>query len=176
MITLNKSRNQELTNRAGGAFKSASFKGLGLKAAAMSAALVLVLATGTIAQAQSDSPVGLWKTIDDDTKEARSLVRITETGGQLSGRIEKILSDKPDAVCEQCSGELKDKPVRGMTILRGLKKGEEWWEGGSILDPNNGKTYRSRLKVLEGGNKLELRGYIGTPLLGRTQIWVREGQ
>ncbi len=146
------------------------------KAVLLGTALMLGLAAGTSAVAQSDNPVGLWKTVDDETKEAKSLVRITETGGQLSGRIEKILSDKPDAVCEQCSGELKDKPVRGMTILRGLKRGEEWWEGGTILDPNNGKTYRSRLKLLDGGNKLELRGYIGTPLLGRTQTWVREGQ
>ena len=126
------------------------------------------------AWAQSDTPVGLWKTIDDETKQARSLVRITESGGQLSGKIEKILSDKPDAVCDACSGELKDKPVLGMTILRGLKKGSDWWEGGTILDPNNGKTYRSQARTVDGGAKLEVRGYIGTPLLGRSQTWIRE--
>lgn len=128
----------------------------------------------TNAWAQSDTPVGLWKTIDDETKQARSLVRITESGGQLSGKIEKILSDKPDAVCDACSGELKDKPVLGMTILRGLKKGSDWWEGGTILDPNNGKTYRSQARTVDGGAKLEVRGYIGTPLLGRSQTWIRE--
>lgn len=126
------------------------------------------------AAAQSDSPVGLWRTIDDDTKQAKSLVRITESGGQLSGTVEKILTDKPDAVCEACSGDLKNKPVRGMTILRGHKKGGDWWEGGTILDPNNGKTYRSQLRPIDGGSKLEVRGYIGTPLLGRSQTWLRE--
>ncbi len=147
-----------------------------LKAVARAALLAFGMGAVTGALAQSDNPVGLWKTIDDDTKQAKSLIRITESGGQLSGRIEKLLTEKADAVCEQCTGDLKDKPVVGMTILRGLKKGEEWWEGGNILDPNNGKTYRSRLKVLEGGEKLELRGYIGTPLLGRTQTWIREGK
>jgi uncharacterized protein (DUF2147 family) len=126
------------------------------------------------AWAQADSPVGLWKTIDDETKQAKSLVRITESGGQLSGKIEKILTDKPDAVCEVCSGDLKDKPVQGMVILRGLKKGGDWWEGGTILDPNNGKTYRSQARTIDGGTKLEVRGYIGTPLLGRSQTWIRE--
>lgn len=134
----------------------------------------VVSIAATNAWAQSDSPVGLWKTIDDETKQARSLVRITESGGQLSGKIEKILSDKPDAVCDACSGELKDKPVLGMTILRGLKKGSDWWEGGTILDPNNGKTYRSQARTVDGGAKLEVRGYIGTPLLGRSQTWIRE--
>ena len=147
-----------------------------LKSASLGVVLVLGLSMGTFAWAQSDSPVGLWKTIDDETKQAKSLIRITESGGQLSGRIEKLLTDKADSLCEQCTGDLKDKPVLGMTILRGLKKGEEWWEGGTIMDPNNGKTYRSRLKVLDGGDKLELRGYIGTPLLGRTQTWIREGK
>ena len=134
----------------------------------------VVSIAATNAWAQSDSPVGLWKTIDDETKQARSLVRITESGGQLSGKIEKILSEKPDAVCDACSGELKDKPVLGMTILRGLKKGSDWWEGGTILDPNNGKTYRSQARTVDGGAKLEVRGYIGTPLLGRSQTWIRE--
>ena len=134
----------------------------------------VVSIAATSAWAQSDTPVGLWKTIDDETKQARSLVRITESGGQLSGKIEKILSDKPDAVCDACSGELKDKPVLGMMILRGLKKGSDWWEGGTILDPNNGKTYRSQARTVDGGAKLEVRGYIGTPLLGRSQTWIRE--
>jgi uncharacterized protein (DUF2147 family) len=142
-----------------------------LLAICVSAACLTISAS---ARAQTDSPVGLWKTIDDETKQARSLVRITESGGQLSGKIEKILTDKPDAVCEVCSGDLKDKPVQGMIILRGLKKSGDWWEGGTILDPNNGKTYRSQARTVDGGAKLEVRGYIGTPLLGRSQTWIRE--
>ena len=124
--------------------------------------------------AQSDSPVGLWQSIDDATGKPKALIRISESGGVLAGRIEKLLSDKPDATCEKCEGDLQNKPIAGMTIVQGLKKGEEWYQDGTILDPSNGKTYRCRLKTIDGGGKLEVRGYIGSPLLGRTQTWVRQ--
>ena len=129
------------------------------------------------AMAQS-SPVGLWKTIDDSTKVETSQVRIIESGGVLTGRIEKLLGPdaKPDAVCDECSGDAKGKPIVGMTIIRGIKKNAETeglWDGGSILDPNNGKTYKLRLKPSEDGKKLEVRGYIGAPMFGRSQTWHR---
>ncbi|MFP5461022.1 MAG: DUF2147 domain-containing protein [Gammaproteobacteria bacterium] len=120
------------------------------------------------------SPVGLWKTVDDETKQPKSLVRIVEQDGALVGRVEKILTDKPDARCDRCTDERKDQPVQGMTILTGMKPEGGLWDGGSILDPNNGKVYRSRMKLLEGGRKLEVRGYIGAPLFGRSQTWLRE--
>ena len=122
------------------------------------------------------TPVGLWKTIDDETKTERSLIRITETGGVLGGRIEKLLGAdaKQDAVCEECTDDRKGKPIVGMAIIRGVKKNAETeglWDGGTILDPNNGKTYKLRLKPSEDGKKLEVRGYIGTPVFGRSQSW-----
>ena len=122
------------------------------------------------------SPVGLWKTIDDETKKEKSLVRIVESGGVVSGKVEKFLDPdtKPDSVCEKCSDDRKGKPILGLTILRNLKQGEEdksVWEGGDILDPNNGKVYRARLKPVEGGKQLQLRGYLG-PFF-RTQTWIR---
>jgi uncharacterized protein (DUF2147 family) len=122
------------------------------------------------------TPVGLWKTIDDETKTERSLIRITETGGVLGGRIEKLLGAdaKQDAVCEECTDDRKGKPIVGMAIIRGVKKNAETeglWDGGTILDPNNGKTYKLRLKPSEDGKKLEVRGYIGTPVFGRSQTW-----
>ncbi len=139
------------------------------------AALLLATLAAGAAQAQGNaSPVGLWKNIDDETKQAKALIRISERDGVFSGRIEKILTDKPDAVCEKCTDERKDKPVQGMTIITGMKREGEHWSGGHILDPNNGKVYRSHMKLTEGGRRLEVRGYIGTPLLGRTQTWHRE--
>jgi uncharacterized protein (DUF2147 family) len=122
------------------------------------------------------SPAGLWKTIDDDTKQEKSLVRIRESAGVFSGTIEKLLDPtvKPDAVCEKCSDERKDKPLIGLTILRNLRQNADdkaVWDGGDIVDPNNGKVYRSRLKPVEGGKKLEMRGYIGP--FYRTQVWIR---
>ena len=135
--------------------------------------LALAAATGSVlAQA---TPVGLWKTIDDETKAEKSLVRITESGGVLSGRVEKFLDPKTkaDAVCEKCTDERAGKPVLGMTIIRGAKADgdRQHWEGGEILDPNNGKVYKLRLKPVDGGKALEVRGYIG-PFF-RNQQWQR---
>ena len=138
------------------------------------AALTLALSAGTaLAQA---TPAGLWKTIDDETKAEKSLVRITDASGVYTGKVEKILSDKPDAKCTECTDARKDQPVQGMVILRDIKQDPDdkaQWIGGDILDPNNGKVYKVRLKPVDGGKKLEVRGYIGTPLLGRTQTWQR---
>jgi uncharacterized protein (DUF2147 family) len=137
-------------------------------------ALCLTLAAGGTAFAQA-TPVGLWKTIDDDGKTEKSLVRITDNGGVLSGRIEKIFDPKSqDAKCDKCTDARKDQPVVGLTIIRNVKQDaedKEAWTGGEILDPNNGKTYKTRLKPVEGGKKLEMRGYIGP--FYRTQTWVR---
>lgn len=138
------------------------------------ASLLLAAAAGT-AWAQA-TPAGLWKTIDDDTKAEKSLVRITDAGGVYTGKVEKILTDKPDAKCTECADARKDQPVQGMTILRDIKpdpSDKALWIGGDILDPNNGKVYKVRLKPVDGGKKLEVRGYIGAPLLGRTQTWIR---
>jgi len=137
----------------------------------MFAAAVALLAEAAFAQA---TPVGLWKTIDDATKQEKSYVRISETGGVLSGRIEKLLDPaKQDAKCDKCTDARKDMPVLGMTIVEGVKKSadEPYWDGGSILDPNNGKTYKVRLTPKDGGKALEVRGFIG-PFF-RNQTWVR---
>jgi uncharacterized protein (DUF2147 family) len=137
-------------------------------------ATLALAAAGAAAQAQT-SPVGLWKTIDDDGKTEKSLVRITDGGGALTGKIEKIFdANKQDSKCDKCTDERKDQPVLGMTILRNLKQDaddKETWTGGEILDPNNGKTYKARLKPIEGGKQLQMRGYLG-PFF-RTQVWLR---
>ena len=120
------------------------------------------------------SPVGLWKTIDDDGKTAKSLVRISEQGGILVGSIDKLLDpkDPTDAKCDKCTDDRKGQPVVGLQVIRGVKaEGDGTWGGGEILDPNNGKTYRTRLKPVDGGKKLEMRGYIGP--FYRTQTWQR---
>ena len=134
--------------------------------------LGLMLLAG-LARAQN-TPVGVWKTIDDDTKKEKSLIRISEAGGVLTGKLEKLLdpATKPDTVCEKCTDERKDKPILGMTLIRNVKQSEGdkgLWDGGDILDPNNGKVYQSKMKLVDNGAKLEVRGFIGISLLGRTQ-------
>jgi len=129
------------------------------------------------AWADTNSPVGLWRTIDDKTGKERSLVRITETEGVLDGKVEKIFDepgDDPQHLCRKCEGERKDKPVLGMTILWGMKKHGEEYSGGEILAPKSGQIYRCHMRVIDGGKKLEVRGYIGVSLFGRSQTWLRE--
>ncbi len=129
-----------------------------------------------VAMAQTTTPVGLWKTIDDATGKARSHVRIEEINGELQGAVEKIFpfpGDDPENLCDKCKGERKNKPVVGMTILWGLKDEGGVWKGGEILDPDNGKTYRCKMTVSEDGRELDVRGYIGISLIGRTQTWLR---
>jgi uncharacterized protein (DUF2147 family) len=134
----------------------------------------LVLAVCGTAFANS-SPVGLWKVIDEDGKTERSLVRITESGGVLSGRIEKLLDGAPaDARCDRCPGDLRGQPVLGMEILRNLRaEGSDSavWGGGVIVDPSTGRIFRAQLKTVDGGQKLQARGSLGP--LSRTQTWQR---
>ncbi|NUZ06699.1 DUF2147 domain-containing protein [Piscinibacter koreensis] len=138
----------------------------------------LGLAGAALAAHAQATPVGTWKTIDDETKKEKSLVRISESNGVLSGRVEKLLDPTapPDPVCKDCTDERKDKPIQGMTILRNVKQDagdKALWSGGDILDPSNGKVYRVRLKPIDNGARLEVRGYIGAPMFGRTQTWIR---
>jgi uncharacterized protein (DUF2147 family) len=136
-------------------------------------ALALVSFLGT-AMAQM-SPVGIWHTIDDKTKELKSEIHITEIAGVLSGKVTKLLRKeaKQDGLCDECTDDRKGKPMLGLEIIRGAKKadGKDVWEDGKILDPENGKNYSLKMTPIEGGKKLEVSGSIGP--CGRTQTWVR---
>jgi len=139
---------------------------------AMAAALSPAQAQGQ-AQAQA-SPVGLWRTMDESSGQAKALVRIEERNGTLVGRIERLLVDPESATCQACTGELKGKPVIGLTILNGLRREGELWSGGEVLDPNNGKFYKAQVRLAQAGEQLQVRGYVGVPSMGRTQTWRRE--
>jgi uncharacterized protein (DUF2147 family) len=145
-------------------------------------ALVIVaafMAVSAAARPQQPLPAeGRWRTIDDKTGQVSSIVAIVETNGQLEGKVEKVFSPpakEADPVCQKwCPPDRRGKPIVGMTILWGLKRDGDGYTGGSVFDPDNGKTYKCKLKVIEGGRKLELRGFIGFSLIGRTQTWIRE--
>jgi uncharacterized protein (DUF2147 family) len=129
------------------------------------------------ARADDASPAGLWKNIDDASGKPRALIRITESNGALQGRIEKIFpgpNESQNPKCEKCEGVNKDAPIIGLLMLSGLKKDGEDYSGGQILDPDNGKSYSSKIRLTDGGKKLSVRGYLGVPMLGRTQTWVRQ--
>lgn len=131
-----------------------------------------------VAQAADTSPVGRWQTIDDETGKPKSIVQIEQAAnGTLSGKVVEILQSNhgPNPLCDKCDGERKGKPIKGMTILWGLKPdGTAVWDGGSVLDPAKGKTYKAKVTLTDGGKKLQMRGYIGIEALGRTQTWIRE--
>ena len=135
---------------------------------------ILALLAGLSGTALAESAAGIWKTIDDESGQPKALVQISEgPGGELSGRITKLFN-KPDMVCDKCEGERKGKPVVGMNILWGMKKADDGWIGGKILDPKTGKVYSAKAKLTDNGRRLEMRGFLGVSLLGRTQVWEKQ--
>ena len=134
------------------------------------AAYMVSPATG----ADLSSPVGEWRTIDDNTHQPKGIVRIFETNGKLYGVVEKSLVEHPaQTKCDDCTDDRKGKPILGLDIIRGLQRDGDQWDGGTILDPENGKVYRCKMTLQNGGQELAVRGFIGISLLGRTQIWQR---
>jgi uncharacterized protein (DUF2147 family) len=138
---------------------------------------VIALAIGvSAASAMAQmTPVGLWRTIDDKDGSPKSEIRIVENAGVITGRIEKVLDPKakPDEKCDECKDDRKGMPTLGLELIRGLKKteGKDIWEGGTIVEPSTGKVYRMTMTPIEGGKKIEMRGYIA--FFYRTQTWIR---
>jgi uncharacterized protein (DUF2147 family) len=137
--------------------------------------LSLFLTISQTVWAADATPAGLWKTIDDNTGKPRSLIRISENNGEYSAVVEKGLleTDTGDKVCDKCTDERKGQKIIGMTIAKGLKQNGSKYDGGEILDPDNGKIYKCKMTLNEAGDKLEVRGYIGISLIGRSQTWLR---
>lgn len=150
-----------------------------MKKAALLSSFVAVVFIAAAALMASDSPIGTWKTIDDETKKEKSIVKIWEKDGVIYATIMKLLQE-PDGgkgkLCTKCKGQFKDKPTVGMTFLWGLKKEKDGktYSGGIIMDPNNGKEYSC--KLWREGNKLQVRGFLGFSFVGRTQVWHYVGE
>lgn len=126
-----------------------------------------------IGNAQSQTVLGKWKTIDDETGEAKSIVEVYEKSGKVYGKVVEILrADHKKDICSKCDGVDKNKLILGMVIMNGLSKDGSEYNGGTILDPQNGKKYKCYI-TLESPDKLKLRGYVGISIVGRTQYWTR---
>lgn len=142
------------------------------KARLMALLAVPLMLVSMVAVAQS--PVGRWKTIDDETGRVKSIVEITQAAnGTLSGRVAQVLQSErgPNPVCDKCTGNRQNQPITGMTILWDLKPNGSEWSGGTILDPANGKTYKSKAKMLDA-NRIGVSGCIA--FICREQVWQRE--
>jgi uncharacterized protein (DUF2147 family) len=133
-----------------------------------------LLCAGRVFAADPLDPVGLWKTIDDKTGRPKALVRIFERNGELFGKVEAGLDGHKERVCDLCKDERKNQLVGGMEVIRHMKKSGDEYVGGDILDPDTGRVYRCKLRVEDGGKKLDVRGFLGFSLLGRTQTWIRK--
>lgn len=124
-----------------------------------------------------NTPLGRWRSIDDATGKPKAVIEVSQAGnGTLSAKIVQLIdtSDGPNPLCDDCSGARHNQPILGMTIAWGLKPQGKAWSGGRILDPENGKEYSVKMTPIAGGKKLEVRGFLGLALLGRTQTWLRE--
>ena len=133
----------------------------------------LVILLVTVSTLSAQSVLGKWKTVDDKTGKAKSIVEIYETEGKIYGKIVKLINPvKEEPLCDRCEGADKDKPILGMVIIRGLKKDGDEYNGGEVLNPINGTLYKCYIE-LEEANKLKVRGYLGFSLFGRTQQWLR---
>lgn len=122
---------------------------------------------------QSQTVLGKWKTIDDETGKPKSVVEIYEKAGKIYGKVIEIFDvNKKNKVCDECSGDDKNKPILGIIVIKGLRKDGKEYNDGQILDPNNGKLYKCFI-TLEENDKLKVRGFIGISLIGRTQYWYR---
>ncbi len=137
------------------------------------------LASASVSAQSTDPAIGIWKTIDDKTNQPASLIKIEEVNGSLEGIIIKTFprpNETPLVSCNLCKDELKDKPIIGLKIMSGLKQEKPGvWAGGKILDPKEGEYYKVKLST-EDGKKMDVRGYIGVPMLGRTQVWYKAEQ
>lgn len=141
-----------------------------------SCVLLLLLVLSPWVWAEAAGLVGKWRTIDDETGKAKSIVEIFKDGDTFRGKISELLPpEDPAKLCTSCEGDKKDKPVVGMEIMWDMKESEpgKEWSSGHIMDPKNGKTYRCRLQLKDGGDKLNVRGYLGISLFGRSQDWER---
>lgn len=134
---------------------------------------IVMMMFAFVAKAFAASPVGTWTTIDDKTGKKRAVVQLSMHGDTLSGRIIKVYKQEGDTgICSKCPGQFKDKPIKGIQFVWGLKRASEnEWAGGQILDPKTGKIYNAKMTM--EGDKLYVRGYVGFSLLGRTQVWVK---
>ena len=134
----------------------------------------LVVFFSIIFNAQGQTVLGKWKTIDDETGEAKSIVEVYEKSGKIYAKVVEILrAEHKKDICTKCEGADKNKPILGLHIIKGLSKNGDTYEGGSVVDPKSGKSYSCKIS-LKGKDKLVVRGYIGISLFGRSQTWIRQ--
>ena len=139
-------------------------------------AVVILASTGGSLRADEPSAIGLWEQVDEKTRKPESWFKITERNGVYEGSIVKIFhrpGDDENWVCDKCEGAEKGAPVLGLKLIKGMRRNGMGYENGTIMDPRDGTVYRALMNVSPDGQKLEVRGYLGISLFGRSQTWNR---
>jgi uncharacterized protein (DUF2147 family) len=143
----------------------------------MTIAVVVLLGVGTLAApAAEPTAVGLWEQVDESSGKTESWFKISERNGVYEGNVVKIFpkpGEDENFVCSKCEGSEKGAPVLGLTLIKGMQRNGLAYENGTIMDPRDGAVYRALMKLSPDGGKLEVRGYLGISLFGRTQVWNR---
>jgi uncharacterized protein (DUF2147 family) len=139
-------------------------------------AILIIAAAASPVSAAEPTATGLWEQVDENSGQPESWFRIEERNGVYEGKIVKIFfkpGEDPNWVCDQCQGADKGRPVQGLTLIRGMRRNGNAYENGTIMDPRDGKVYRALMRLTPDGQKLEVRGYLGISLFGRSQVWNR---
>jgi uncharacterized protein (DUF2147 family) len=147
-----------------------------LKRVSFTVAAGAAMIAGSCASAADLSPIGLWRTFNVTTGREAGAVQISQVGDVLVGKIVRSIPQPGDPispVCGGCDGPDKNQPVLGLTILRGLHRDGDMWDGGTVLDPRTGTVYSAEIRLDDGGRLLKLRGYLGISLFGQTVTWIR---
>src|SRR5215813_15374464 len=150
--------------------------GASLRKSIIMAAAVLLGAAGLPVRAAEPTAAGLWEQVDDNTGKPESWFKITERNGVYGGNLVKIFfkpGEDENWVCDRCEGAEKGAPVLGLALIKGMRRNGYSYENGTIMDPRDGSVYRALMRLSPDGNKLEVRGYLGISLFGRTQVWNR---
>ena len=139
-------------------------------------AIIMLGAAGASLRAAEPSAVGLWEQVDEKSGKPESWFKITERNGAYEGNIVKIFfkpGEDENWVCDKCEGAERGKPVLGLALIKGMQRNGSSYENGTIMDPRDGAVYRALMKLSPDGQKLEVRGYLGISLFGRSQVWNR---
>ncbi len=139
--------------------------------------MAVILCLSALALRAADSaamPAGRWRTFDDKTGKPKAIIVLYEEKGLLFGRVETLVDPDVVKICDKCSDQRKGQAVTGMVVVRRMKKDGDEYTGGDILDPKNGSVYRCKMRLLDQGRKLSVRGYLGLSLFGRSQTWIRD--
>jgi hypothetical protein len=139
------------------------------------AAGVLMFALAMPAEAAGPTAVGLWEQSDPSGRVGGWFL-LYENNGVYEGALARMFpkpGEDPNPICRKCKGDQKNAPSLGLVMIKGMQRNGLEYENGTILDPRDGTVYKARMEVSPDGQELTVRGFVGIPLFGKSQVWKR---